>query len=90
MVFLELIFLFSPFSATKTKLLLPVMHDSESSCFLSKKKKKTLSSGISLLLISSHTNQKFDTEETFYFFPQSEYIVTESMHGYLLFRYIIS
>ena len=38
MVFLELIFLFSPFSATKTKLLPPVMHDSESSCFLSKKK----------------------------------------------------
>ena len=88
MVFLELIFLFSPFSATKTKLLPPVMHDSESSCFLSKKK-KTLSSGISLLLISSHTNQKFDTE-TFYFFPQSEYIATENMHGYLLFRYIIS
>ena len=38
MVFLELIFLFSPFSATKTKLLPPVMDDSESSCFLSKKK----------------------------------------------------
>ena len=59
MVFLELIFLFSLFSA-ETKLLPPVMDDSESSCFFVQS--KTHSPEISVLLIPSHTNQKFGTE----------------------------
>ena len=59
MVFPELIFLFSSFSA-KTKLLPPVMDGSELSCFFVKN--KTHSPGISVLFIPSHPNQKFDTE----------------------------
>ena len=54
----ELIFLFSLFSA-ETKSLPPVMDDSKSSFFV---KNKTHSPGISVLLIPSHTNQKFGPE----------------------------
>ena len=84
MAFFELIFLFSLFSA-ETKSLPPVMAANQV-VFV---ENKTHSLGISVLFIPSHINQKFSTE-TFHFFPQLQYIATESKHGYLLFCHIIS
>ena len=80
-VFLELIFLFSLFSI-ETKLLPTVMGDSESSCFLSKIKHIHLEY---LFFLFPLIQTKSLVLKHFNFFPQSEYIATESRHGYLLF-----